>query len=281
MRSVAGRGDAAFRDLLAGARMQRHQHRDFRRQRAQRAENVCEQHRVVGVLGAVHRREDIAARRQAEPLQQPAAVAGKLHELQRRVIHHVARAVYAVGDPFAAQVIDRGVGRREQQAGDVVGENAVGLLRHRPVERAQARLDVRDRNAELDGRERPSQRRVGVAVDQQPARLLLQQHLLDGLEHAPGHRAVRQAADAELVARLRDAHLPEKHLRHQVVVVLAGMHQDFLDAALRERARHRRRLDELRPRADHGDDFHPLTCRSAAAAAGSAAARSMEPCPIH
>ena len=44
--------------------------------------------------------------------------------------------------------------RAQQQVGEVVGQDAVELLGHRAVERAHARLDVRDRDARLRGRER-------------------------------------------------------------------------------------------------------------------------------
>ena len=47
----------------------------------------------------------------------------------------------------------------------MVGQLAVVLLRHRRVEAAQARFDVRDRNRELHGRERCGERRVDVTHD--------------------------------------------------------------------------------------------------------------------
>ena len=78
----------------------------------------------------------------------------------------------AVAQALGRQVPHRLLGRREQQVGGVVGEHPVVLLGHPPVERAQAGLQVRHRDVHLDRGDRAGQRRVGVAVDQHPVRLL-------------------------------------------------------------------------------------------------------------
>ena len=66
-------------------------------------------------------------------------------------------------DAFPAQVLDRIVRVGEQELGELVGDDAVDLLRHRAVEAPQARLDVCVRDAELDEHERRRKRRVDVA----------------------------------------------------------------------------------------------------------------------
>ena len=68
---------------------------------------------------------------------------------------------------------------REEDGAHVVGEAAVVLLRHRRVEAAEARLDVRDRNPELRRRERARERRVDVAGHDDERGLVLDEHRLD------------------------------------------------------------------------------------------------------
>ena len=74
----------------------------------------------------------------------------------------------------------------------MVGELAVVLLRHRRVEAAEPRLEVRDRNAELRRGERAGERRVDVARRRRRAvGSPLEEHLLDADERARGLLAVR------------------------------------------------------------------------------------------
>ena len=92
-------------------------------------------------------------------------------------------------------------------AAQVVGEQAVVLLRHRRVEAAQAGLEVRDRDVELDRGERAGERRVDVARDDDAGRAPLEQHLLDADERPRRLLAVRAGADAEEDVRLGQAEL--------------------------------------------------------------------------
>lgn len=73
------------------------------------------------------------------------------------------------------------------------------------------------------------------------------------------------AADGEAVVRRAHAQLTEEHVRHVLVVVLAGVDQHLGDARRRrELRRDDARLDELRTRADNGEHLHaaPLRNRS-------------------
>ena len=129
----------------------------------------------------------------------------------------------------------------------MVGEHAVALLRHRPVERAHAGLDVRERHAEAGARQRARERRVGVAVDEHEVGLdlvaatgssacMIRADLL-GVRSPTRPRARRSGA--------RQPQLPEEHRRELVVVVLAAVDQHLL-VALAQAPRDGRRLDELR-----------------------------------
>ena len=151
----------------------------------------------------------------------------------------------------------------------------------RAVERAHPRLDVRDRDAGLRGGQPAGERRVRVAVDEHDVGPLVRQQRAERGEHARGLLGVRPACRGR--ARARAAGRPssrEEHRRQLVVVVLAGVDEQLL-VALAQRARHRRRLDELRPVPDDGDDLHPAIAGAprarCAAAKASCAARVSGP----
>ena len=147
----------------------------------------------------------------------------------------------------------------EEQRGDPVDLDAIVLLRHRPVARAQARLDVGDRDAGPGGRARACERGVRVAVDERPVRLCVGERGGDARRHrvdvaCPGIEPEVGFAEAELV---------EEHLRQLAVVVLPGVEDEFVDPGLAQRHRERRRLDELRPVAHNRQDAHPSQPRDA------------------
>ncbi len=100
-------------------------------------------------------------------------------------------------------------------------DDPVDLLAHRAVEGAQARLQVGDRDAQLD---RPL-RRVDVAGDDHEIGTLLFQHRLDALRHQRRLNRVAGRANAEHVVGGGNAQLFEEHVRHQPVVVLTGVDQ--------------------------------------------------------
>ena len=73
----------------------------------------------------------------------------------------------------------------------------------------------------------------------------------------PGLPAVRPGADAQFVVRPRDVQFVEEQVGHLAVVVLAGVDEDLLVLTGQGLA-DRRGLDELRPRADDGDDLQGI-----------------------
>ena len=108
-----------------------------------------------------------------------------IEQPEEAVDHRVADQLHAVaGDPLGGQVLDRVRGGAEQQVGDAVGEDAVHLLGHLPVARAQARLDVGDGDAQLGRGERRGQGRVDVARRPAPGRRGARAGRLDADEHA-------------------------------------------------------------------------------------------------
>jgi hypothetical protein len=182
-------------------------------------------------------------------------------EAPQRVDHRVADEA----NPGGVDPLDREVGRglgavREEDVGQPVGEDAVDLLGHRPVERAQPGLDVRDRDAELGGREGDGERRVDVTAHAHQIGLLLEQHALERLERPRSLHAVRPGADTEEDVGLGELEVRQHLRRHPLVVVLPGMDDALRDvAAVLERGDDRRHLHEVRARANdvhHGPRPH-------------------------
>ena len=159
------------------------------------------------------------------------------------------------------------LGRAEEELGQPVDDDPVELLRHRAVERAQPRLDVGDRHADLCGGERSGEGRVRVAVDENPVRLLGEHRRLDPGQHARRLLGVRPGARLQAVPRRVEPELVEEDLREPGIVVLAGVQHDLLGAS-REGQRDRSGLDELRPVADDRDDAHRRRLRERLAGLG-------------
>ena len=162
--------------------------------------------------------------------------------------------------PSAARFADSDVGGTEEQAREPVADDAVDLLGHAHVERAQTGLDVRERQAQLGGDERAGKRRVRVAVDEHGVRADVERGALDADEHRRGLLGVRRRADAELHVRVAQPELLSEHARERVIVVLSRVGDDELDL-LHELGVQRGRLDELRPGAGDGEQAHRREAR--------------------
>ncbi len=61
----------------------------------------------------------------------------------------------------------------------MIGNDAITLLGHLPVEGPEPRFEVRHGQAMLGSRERPAERRVGIAVHQHPVGPLI---VKDGIQ---------------------------------------------------------------------------------------------------
>ena len=144
----------------------------------------------------------------------------------------------------------------------MIGHDPVALLRHAPVEGAQAGLDMSQPwppaivEGELRGHDRPGQCRVRIAIDEHAVGPSLGERRLEAAHHLAGHRAVRPASDLQVQGRFIHLQVAKEGRAHRVVVVLAGVDQDLLVTGGRQRAADGCRLHELRPRADDGRDPH-------------------------
>ena len=172
-----------------GARMQRQD--DLPGDRAQQRDEHPEPRRVVDVAGAVRGRDDVLTGLDARLAQRREVLARPRLDEVRDVDHDVPHEAHGAGDALAPQVLHRRVARGEQQIAQVVGEDAVELLRHPAVEGPHPRLDVGDRDPRLRRREAAGERRVRVAVDEHRVRALLGEQRSECGEHPRGLLRVR------------------------------------------------------------------------------------------
>jgi len=136
----------------------------------------------------------------------------------------------------------------------MIGDDAVHLLRHLPVEGPQAGFHVSEGHPHFRGDEGPRERRVRVAVHEDEVRPLLLEDVLEASHHVGGLPAVAPAPDSEVVVRPGDVQDFEEHIRHVLVVMLPRVDQDLF-VVLPNLAAHRRGLDELRSCADDARNF--------------------------
>ncbi len=166
--------------------------------------------------------------------------------------HHVTHHERRSADALGGERRDRALVGAEQKRREAVDLDPRPLLRHREVAAAETGLDVRQRDPRGGGRPRSGERGVRVAEDDDGVGPLR----LDDAANGGRQRLDVGRAEVEPVRGLRQSQLLEEDLRELGVPVLAGVDDDFLDPRLAERHRERRRLDELRPVADDGEDAH-------------------------
>jgi hypothetical protein len=144
----------------------------------------------------------------------------------------------------------------------VIGKHPVELLRHRPVEGAQAGFDVYDRDVELRRGQGSGEGAVGVSIDERGVRLELKHRAFEGFEHAAGHGSMPLASQGKPLPRPRNSKLLEKDVAHVGVVMLAGVDQELLDAPRRiggEGPAEHSRFHELRSGSDDRKDLHGVS----------------------
>ena len=114
------------------------------------------------------------------------------------------------GYAFGEEVVPGLIRRRETQVRQMIGEDAVVLLRHEPIEASQTGLDMRQRNLQGVGSQRASQGRVGIALYHDQRRAPLRELLLEA-EHKLAN-LLRSASPPKTQhdIRLRQAEGPRK-----------------------------------------------------------------------
>ncbi len=171
----AGHIDAEPVERVPGARVHREDHRELARERTQGTHGVSEQ-RPVDQRRPVHRHHHVPAELDAVPGGRAECLDPAAHRDQG-VDHRVADVV----DPLRRMALVEQVRPRlrrvnEQEIRDRVGDDPVELLRHRPVEAAQPRLDVPDGHLQLRRRDCRRQGRVHITRHQHHIGPHLQEH---------------------------------------------------------------------------------------------------------
>ncbi len=180
------------------------------------------------------------------------SLAGDRCEAEAHVRHNVADDVNMTRRALTPKRLLRPLVRAEEKRRDRVYLDAVVLLGHREVAASKSGFHMHERNACGDCRARSGEGRVRVPVHEDQFRPLLVEHARDPGRHRRGVRRL----ESEPVLRLREPELLEEHVRQLVVVVLSCVNDDLGDLGVAKRKRKWRRLNELRPVSDDGDDPH-------------------------
>jgi len=239
----------------AGARMQGKQHRQP--QLAELVEDRPQSLRVVGVLRAVDRRQDVLPGFGAEPgYDLPGSgVVGQHAEgcLDDRV---AGQHDLSGGDALGNKVGHCAFGRGTVQVGEDADKAPVDLLRHRAIMGAQARLDMHDRRARVVCGLRGGRDRVRVALDQDRGWRPFGEHVAEHLDHPGDLSMARLAADAGQGFRLGQVRAGQEHAGEFLVAVLAGMQEPGRRA---QDADNGRELDYFGPCSDHNSDVRRIS----------------------
>ena len=245
-------GDACCRAAVAEPRVTGENHGGIDGRKC--VDDRGEAGRIVGVLGPVDRREDIGRGR--ESTGQEWVVVWAPGDVEQDVDHHVADHPGAVGKSLVGEMAGRDVGGSEEQVRSVIGEDSVVFFGHGPVERAESRFEMCDSQMQLYRSQRPGERGVGVAVDEDPVGLLAGEQFVELRQHGSGLDTVTSGADLEIPLWLPDAEFLEEDLGHAVVIVLPRVDGGVVDTGRPGGLCDRSEFDELGTGANNADDSH-------------------------
>ena len=200
------------------------------------------------------RQHGILARAHAEPRR----YVERLRTLQmgeQTVDHHVPDANDRVGRATLGDEIAIGVGRGcEKQVNDGVGHDAIHFLRHRPIARAQARLDMCTVDPHLGAYDSGGHGAVHIADNQNSARTLDREEVFETHHRGAGLRGVRTGTNTQIDDGTRHSQVLEEDLRHRFIIVLPGMNESVGNLRSLESVVDRCSLHEVRACADDGVD---------------------------
>src|SRR6266700_967486 len=143
----------------------------------------------------------------------------------QRIDHDVSYEVHTLhADALATEVVGGGTFGRVEHVADLVGEQAIDLLGHRPIEAPQARLDMYYRDALLDGHQAARQRGIDVSDHDYATRRRDVDHGLEAAHDLRGLLRVGAGADVEHDVRCAQLEVGKQQILHFRVVMLPGMH---------------------------------------------------------
>ena len=245
---------------LPGPRVDREEHRHLAADRGQRAPSRRPAAAPSTSAGPVQRDEQVGAG--LEPvLGRGPPCRGTAPRARRACRSSCCRRswIRSAAIPSRARFVVASGGVREEQVGELVGEDPVDLLRHRPVEAAQPRLDVA-RSGSAASRRTSAAARVELTS---PGTITSsgRSSISIGSSASSTRASIsawRARADAEHVVGLGNAELLEEDPRHQLgrSAGRCGRARGGRPGARAQRRDHRRHLDEVRARPDDVDEAH-------------------------
>ena len=152
-------------------------------------------------------------------------------------------------------------GKRHVDVGQVIDDLAVELFRNALVEASIARFEMENRYLATLGCN-DGEAGIGIAIQEDRVRALLLEQIVHLADHVADRLCSGVSRGFQKEIRLRHTKVIEEHLVQFVIVILAGMHQLVLHelGKFRDDAAE---LDDFRPGADDGHDFHWITPDSA------------------
>src|SRR4051794_2077479 len=136
----------------------------------------------------------------------------------------------------------------------MVGNDPVNLLGHAAIVTAEPGLDMRHWNMQFGSGQRAGESGVCISINEDPIRLFSEKNILNSLEHRCGLSSVSSRTNSKIHFRWRHSEIFKEYSGHGMIVMLAGVNQDFL-MHFPEFAAQARGFNELRPCANDSNYF--------------------------
>jgi hypothetical protein len=123
-------------------------------------------------------------------------------------------------NPFCQEVVTSLDGWCQTQVGEVIGNHAVVLFRHPPIEAAEPCFDVDEREFQRVCSQRAADRRIRVPLNNDHRRPMFGELFLEPQEQVTNLPGACPTTDGQCHVRLTQPQIVEEHLRQRLVKVL-------------------------------------------------------------
>ncbi len=221
-------------------------------QTTQLAKDHLESLRVIDILGPVEGREDEGSRLDAELGRDRPAGIDRWHQ----PLDGFDDRVPGLGDAFSGdalrfEVLHGGLRRGKAEVGQMVGEDSVVFLGHRPIETSKPRLYVYHGYLVGVRRKRPGCNRVRISLDYDARWSIGAEQIIEFDDRRPDLSTSGRAPDTDVMVGRAHPELLEEHLGQGRVIVLAGVDDQRRISKFPYDARE---LDDLRSGSEHDGD---------------------------